>query len=361
MRENRDNKSYNSRLTQWVHRLLPFDFTIDHLPGSKMGLVDYISRETQQKVVNISNYDEQFIVAKLDAIKRSAKSFLLNAKNYTDFAARNPLIKPASNIPNSNDQLCSEFEPQKREHSAITQNGNTISKLTPNYSNSNAQIEKANIPHSLFALNHFTNKSDKNLNNFQRVANSFHNVLMMSNSDEETLMQLKHFTPSKVRFADEAGPSTAPSVQATPSTPNTDTTKVTSPSTDDLYTDAFNFALTKIFSSTLMASLTSKDAILKEIRNCVLRDNEDRCRQISPYIHSFWKDHHVKNGCVCIDNGNAIPNSIKDAYMESDTCPGSWGMTALAKCNPCVKISKKIKVYYSCQQMGTIKIVQSTK
>ena len=45
MRENRANKSYNSRLARWDDRLLPFDFSIDHLPGSKMGLVDYISRE----------------------------------------------------------------------------------------------------------------------------------------------------------------------------------------------------------------------------------------------------------------------------------------------------------------------------
>ena len=131
-----------------------------------------------------------------------------------------------------NPKLCSEFAPRNREYSVVTQNGITINKLTPNNSNSNAQIEKANIPHSLFALNHFTNQSDKNLNNFERVANSFHNVLMITNSDEETVMQLKHSTPSKVRFADEAGPSTAPLVQATPSTPNTDTTTVTLPPID---------------------------------------------------------------------------------------------------------------------------------
>ena len=72
MRENRTNKSYNSRLTRWVDRLLPFDFSIDHLPGTKMGLVDYISRDPHQQAVNISAYDEQFIVAKLEVIKRSA-------------------------------------------------------------------------------------------------------------------------------------------------------------------------------------------------------------------------------------------------------------------------------------------------
>ena len=136
----------------------------------------------------------------------------------------------------------------------------------------------------------------------------------MSNSDEETLMQFKQSTPSKVRFADEAGPSTALSVPSTPSTPNMDTTTVTSPFTDDLYKDAFNLVLSKIFSSTVMASLTSKDAILKEIRDCVLTENEDKCRQISPYIHSFWKNLHVKNGCVSIDDH---PNSIEEAYVEA--------------------------------------------
>ena len=45
MKEHRSNKSYNSRLTRWVDRLLPFDFNIEHIPGAKMGLVDYISRQ----------------------------------------------------------------------------------------------------------------------------------------------------------------------------------------------------------------------------------------------------------------------------------------------------------------------------
>ena len=118
----------------------------------------------------------------------------------------------------------------------------------------------------------------------------------------------------------------------TPSTPNTDTTTVTSPSTGDRYTDTFNFTLSKIFSSTLMASLTSKDAIFKEARDCVLAENEDRCRQIRPHIHSFWMDRHGKDGCLSIDDRIVIPNSIKDAYVEAihATHPGSWGMTDMA-------------------------------
>ena len=132
----------------------------------------------------------------------------------------------------------------------------------------------------------------------------------MFQSDEETLLQIKQSSPTKVRIADEAGPSTVPPVPVTPSTTGIETTTVTSPSSDDLYTDAFNFALSNNFSRRLMASLTSKDANLKDVRNCVMTDNEDRCRQISPYIHSFWKDLRVKNCCVCIDDRITVPKYI---------------------------------------------------
>ena len=171
-----------------------------------MGLVDYISRDPQQKAVNISAYDEQFIVAKFDVIKRSAKRFLLSAENYTGFAARNSIIKQASNTPHSNGKFSCEFAPRNREHSSITENDITIGKLAPNNLVSYTQTETANIPHSLFASNYSTNQSNKNLNNFQQIASQFQNILMMSNSDDEILMQVKQSAPSKVRFADEAGP-----------------------------------------------------------------------------------------------------------------------------------------------------------
>ena len=60
MKEHRSNKSFYSRLSLWLGQLLPFDFNIEHIPGAKMGLVDYIFRQSNQeaKVTNI--YDEEF-------------------------------------------------------------------------------------------------------------------------------------------------------------------------------------------------------------------------------------------------------------------------------------------------------------
>ena len=74
MKENRSNKSYNSRLTRWIDRLVPFQFDIEHLPGARMGLVNYISRHPIQKAKKVSAYDEGYIVAKLKLIFASITS-----------------------------------------------------------------------------------------------------------------------------------------------------------------------------------------------------------------------------------------------------------------------------------------------
>ena len=84
MREKIAKISYNSCLTCWFDRLIPFDFSIDHLSCSNLSLVDYISRETQQKAVYISTYEDKFIVAELDSFERNARRYLLNAENYID-------------------------------------------------------------------------------------------------------------------------------------------------------------------------------------------------------------------------------------------------------------------------------------
>ena len=44
LKGNKGNKTYSSRLTRWVDRLLPFNFEIEHAPGRTMGLADYLSR-----------------------------------------------------------------------------------------------------------------------------------------------------------------------------------------------------------------------------------------------------------------------------------------------------------------------------
>ena len=48
LKEHRSNKRYNSHLSRWVDRLLLYQLKMEHLPGAKIELVDYISRNPNQ-------------------------------------------------------------------------------------------------------------------------------------------------------------------------------------------------------------------------------------------------------------------------------------------------------------------------
>ena len=48
LRPNRGNKTFSSRLTRWVDRLLPFNFEITHAPGKVLGFADYLSRHPSE-------------------------------------------------------------------------------------------------------------------------------------------------------------------------------------------------------------------------------------------------------------------------------------------------------------------------
>ena len=88
----------------------------------------------------------------------------------------------------------------------------------------------------------------------------------------------------------------------------------------------------EISKKTLLTRLKSKKALLKEIRDSILTENEDPCKQIIVYIYNFGRDLNVKSGCVCVDDWRAIPNSIKEACVEAihATYSGNWSMADIA-------------------------------
>ena len=68
---------------------------------------------------------------------------------------------------------------------------------------------------------------------------------------------------------------------------NTETTpsgSVVDTAEDLRFTDTLN----KVSNRKLLAILAGKDAILKELHDCVLRDDPDKLKEISPYVFSYW-------------------------------------------------------------------------
>ena len=126
--------------------------------------------------------------------------------------------------------------------------------------------------------------------------------------------------------------------------------------------EVFENNLTQLFTKGFLAVLTSKDADLREVQDCMLQIDPQRCREVNPYLFSYWMDLHVRSCCVCVDERVAIPHSIQYAVLESLhlTHPGSWGMVTLGQyafwpymhreilnkavqCKPCTDIVKNLK------------------
>ena len=58
-----------SRLPRWLDRLIPLNFQVEHKPGAKIGLADYLSRHPSREATPISMYDNVFTVAKINLIR----------------------------------------------------------------------------------------------------------------------------------------------------------------------------------------------------------------------------------------------------------------------------------------------------
>ena len=446
LKEHRSNKSNNSRLSRWIDRELPYNFTIEHMPGAKMGLVDFISRNPFARAKKISTYDEHFVVATISKIRDSMKHLIINKQTATKkfksilksnlplqkvkrpFAPRLP-TSLSVNSPNCKEAFASQittsplktpFVPQLTlpnskinshfEHPFASQmplkvtklqfalnnrkvnNSHSINKFAakevhmsdskeceqseqlspiqpingikssnpPNNTelSAKAQIPKYKYPlhknHSLFAQieptkHYFVNKHKKSL-----ISNNSINSIKTMSKAKATRSKSTP-TKSRVTFSD-----------TTPSTPGCNTTSHTETPPGSMIEEAddmmFTETLNKVFSKKFLAILTGKDAILKEVRDCVIRNDADRLQEISPYLFAYWRDLSVKNGCVCLDERIAIPKSIKDAVLEDihSTHPGSFAMRSLAQniwwpyihrdilakaseCKACTEIGKNLK------------------
>ena len=416
------------------------------MPGAKMGLVDYISRNPFARAKKLSTYDEHFVVATISRIRDSMKHLITNRQTATTkfrnilksnlpslkftqpFASRltipksnnstncdkasasqltiSPLKPPfARQLTHTNSKLnpysvhpfASQMPPkftklqfvpnhrkvnnlhsinkfaakevqildskecEQSEQLSLMQsiNGNKSSN-TPNNTKLSAKTQipkyKYHSPknHSLFAQilpkkHYFVNKLNKpSISN-----NSVNSLSTMSKA--KTTRSKSTPTKARVTFSD-----------TTPSTPESNATTHTETPTGSMIDEAedimFTETLNKVFSRKFLAILTGKDAILKEVRDCVLRNDAERLQEISPYLSSYWRDLNVKHGCVCLDERIAIPKSIKDAVLEDihSTHPGSFAMLFLAQniwwpyihrdilakaseCKACTDIGKNLK------------------
>ena len=109
LKDNRGNKTYQSRLTRWVDRPLPFNFSVEHIAGKNMGFADYFSRHPTSAAIPISKNDENFVINLIDSFKFMLKRADKISSNWN-----------AANIP-AHDDVIKTSERKRTKQNAFSQ------------------------------------------------------------------------------------------------------------------------------------------------------------------------------------------------------------------------------------------------
>ena len=306
------NKSYNSRLTRWIDRLLLFDFKIERISGTRMGLVDYISRQPNQKAKSITQYDDEFIIATISRI-RDAITILFSHSNKIPFQKQHNTSNCQLQVNKTRVHSCNVAKSSAHTPNASNNSLTTTTKVN-NYNPKFISSFNCHANH-LLKINAATaskiQSQNSKFNSATNLDKKVNHIAMSANESSQINPSASPQTP-RVTFRTQLTP------KSNTSTSINNTQTSSSPENRDIEfsQEIFENDLNQLFSKSFLAVLTSKDTVLKESGDCVMQDDEAGCKEVSTYIHSFWKDLHVKSGCLCVDERVAIPNSIKDAVTS---------------------------------------------
>ena len=172
LRPNRGNKTFSSRLTRWVDRLLPFDFEVTHAPGRVLGFADYLSRHPSNlegsTIQAEQLWNEWFtvnVISQFDAISVDEAKPMVDPKGKVLTRTRESVLK----VESERRENAKQRQPIKSEHG---QNKNETIKRSGAYNPSKGQVDSESIFTSISKINEAflpaNYEADKNL---QKVIN----------------------------------------------------------------------------------------------------------------------------------------------------------------------------------------------
>ena len=230
MKEHWSNKSNNSRLILWLDRLLHFDFHFEHIPGAKMGLVDYLSRQPNQGAKDTNKYDEEFVVATITRIRDAIAAIYVNTTQ--------------QNCQSQHFCSVNHTHSTRASHPHSTNYSNLLSAINRN--TSQLLLDNTAIAAKIHS------KSNLKTNATQINSNS-NPILSSPKSNPET-------PPTHSRVTFQSTPNLA--VSSTHSSNDGQT----SPNLEQSKEEIFENNLTQLFTKWFLAVPTSKDAVFRSER-----------------------------------------------------------------------------------------------
>ena len=91
----------------------------------------------------------------------------------------------------------------------------------------------------------------------------------------------------------------------------------------------FDYIVNKIFSKSLNLSLTSRDAVLKEVRDCILTNNESRLKALQP-LYPLILERSTRTFRLCRRKGSNSERTSQGADSCSPSKPPRYSFAIIA-------------------------------
>ena len=311
---NKKNKTMFSRLTRWLDRLIPFDFQVEHKPGAKIGLADYLSRHPCLNPQPISTYDSMFTVAKISRI-RSTLGF------------RNKLESPSVT---KNRRICNISNRKRPVEGERSCDGNWTNHKATNCipgrsiefsKNSVGTIIEVNFGYSKSLNSPININNSSNLTTERKLKKLLERHPSISSSDdiEEIDVNIQAVT-TEVRSTKTNTIISIPSVYPGESYPPVNPeNKVMSIIPRNCKVVSKQSALPELFNLRFIESQYQSDPQLQAIIELIKSKDpqlHSKIAAMSKYFAQYTQDFHVRDGCLWMDERLVIPNTLQTAVVN---------------------------------------------
>ena len=347
LKDNRGNKTYQSRLTRLVDRLLPFNFSVEHIAGKNMGFADYFRRHPTSAAIPISKDDKNFVINLIDSFKFMLKR--ADKSSFNRIAANIPAqngAKQTSERKQTKQNAFSHFRSTKQSFSIIPLFVNVCTRNKPNI-NTFEQITKR-----------FRGPNKKNMSSIDHT-----------NTPSDNPQTPNSITPPKaITIGTQTDRISNIGLGLKPLNPHI----VKNPFEDITleYSPDYLLILHKVFGELFIAEAIENDTNSNKIRRLIELQDWNAIKNFSKYWYSLRKDLSVNpNGCILYDGKMYIPTQLRKTVIDSvhKTHPGQAGMIYLAqliwypqihrdevalaqRCKQCTKTGKKLETHHSKKQ-----------
>ena len=318
---NKKNKTMFSRLTRWLDRLKPFDFQVEHKPGAKKGLADYLSRHPSLKSQHVSTYDSMFTVAKISRI-RSALGF--KKKPFFKNKLESPSVtnnRRAFNISNrkqlvEGERSCDRNWTNHRATNCIS--GRSI-ESSNNLVGTIIEADSSYLKSSNSSINNLNSKHKLIMEKKIRKLLERHPSISSSDEIEEIDVDMQAVT-TEVRSTKTNTIISIPSVYPGESYPPVNPeNKVMSIIPRNCKIVSKQTALPELFNLRFIESQYKSDPQLQaiiELIKCKDPQLHSKIAAISKYFAQYTQDFHVRDGCLWMDERLVIPNTLQTAVVN---------------------------------------------